>query len=487
MPGHQPASPRASGRSGNRSTNRRKSACSGRASSGSSRRSRSTSDGIRVEPRRIGERVQVDEAALAGLARAAQHRPVRAAPGRRARCPPPARAGSAPPAASAPARPAARRAPTDSFRRGASAPPCLAAGVAARDRSSPRRRSPSAWPRARPGRPRSPSYRPAPACRRGGSPGARRRARAAPTAHGRARRASCRGPHRAPRSGPRRRGRRPRRPRRLRCAGRPRTRVRRASSAARMAGSTAASQSCRATARVVTGLRPGGSSSSSLVDSSPRSASASVRGMGVALNVSRCGATPPVRRRLSASRWATPSRCCSSTITSASRWKSSSLDSSTCVPISTSTSPEAVSRSMAARSSGGVAPVRSSILAPVACASGCAAVRYCSASGVVGARMATCAPAVTACRAAARATAVLPDPTSPESRPTRRLRPGQIRGCLVDGARLRGGPLEAQRLRQPREACRIGRQRQGVGAVLLLAPRARPNPKQSSPPTPAAP
>ena len=64
---------------------------------------------------------------------------------------------------------------------------------------------------------------------------------------------------------------------------------------------------------VATGFRPAGRSRSTVVASSPRSASASVRGIGVALRERRCGRSPFCT---SARRWPTPRRRRSSTTTS---------------------------------------------------------------------------------------------------------------------------------------------------------------------------
>ena len=87
------------------------------------------------------------------------------------------------------------------------------------------------------------------------------------------------------------------------------------------------------------GTRPGGISSSTLAGRSPCSTSARLRGIGVAVITSRCGARPP--RLLDQPQRAapTPKRCCSSTITSRSRAKRTPSDSSACVPTTRSIRP----------------------------------------------------------------------------------------------------------------------------------------------------
>ena len=69
---------------------------------------------------------------------------------------------------------------------------------------------------------------------------------------------------------------------------------------------------------------------------SPNSVSASVRGIGVAVMMSTCGASPVC---LSANRWFTPKRCCSSMIASESFLKLTLSWISACVPTTRSISP----------------------------------------------------------------------------------------------------------------------------------------------------
>ena len=70
---------------------------------------------------------------------------------------------------------------------------------------------------------------------------------------------------------------------------------------------------------VTMGVRPGGSSSMVLTSRSAKSVIASVRGMGVALIIRRCGSSACCSSlSRSASRCATPKRCCSSMIASPS-------------------------------------------------------------------------------------------------------------------------------------------------------------------------
>ncbi len=86
-------------------------------------------------------------------------------------------------------------------------------------------------------------------------------------------------------------------------------------SSSRSTRSQARSASAGASRRVAMGWRPGGSSSSTDCSRSPNRARARERGMGVALMTSQWGSRPFC---LSASRWRTPNRCCSSTTTSCS-------------------------------------------------------------------------------------------------------------------------------------------------------------------------
>ena len=78
---------------------------------------------------------------------------------------------------------------------------------------------------------------------------------------------------------------------------------------------------------------------------SPYAVSASVRGIGVAVITSRCGAPCPSPLSRSFARCATPNRCCSSITTSPSAPNPTPSASSACVPIRTSICPAASSAS----------------------------------------------------------------------------------------------------------------------------------------------
>ena len=84
---------------------------------------------------------------------------------------------------------------------------------------------------------------------------------------------------------------------------------------------------------VTTGVRPGGSSSMVLTSRSANSVIASVRGIGVALIISRCGSSAcSASFARSASRCATPKRCCSSMIARPRRAKRTCSSITACVP-----------------------------------------------------------------------------------------------------------------------------------------------------------
>ncbi|XQU67722.1 hypothetical protein OJJOAM_000453 [Cupriavidus sp. H18C1] len=138
----------------------------------------------------------------------------------------------------------------------------------------------------------------------------------------------------------------------------------------------------------------------------------SVRGIGVAVSVST---STSARSVFSASFWRTPKRCSSSMMTSPSRWKRTSSDSSLCVPITISTVPSLICL-IAASTSFLVLKRDSSTMRTGQSAKRSDSVwKCCSASSVVGASIATCLPPITATKAARSATSVLPKPTSPQT------------------------------------------------------------------------
>ena len=143
----------------------------------------------------------------------------------------------------------------------------------------------------------------------------------------------------------------------------------------------------------------------------PSSAIPRVRGIGVAVSVST---STSARSDLSASFCRTPNRCSSSMITKPSRSNFTSGDSSLCVPITISILPSVrpfsacvISLPVLNRDSSAIFTGQSAKRSAKVCA-------CCSASRVVGARMATCLPPITATNAARSATSVLPKPTSPQ-------------------------------------------------------------------------
>ena len=145
----------------------------------------------------------------------------------------------------------------------------------------------------------------------------------------------------------------------------------------------------------------------------PSSAMPSVRGIGVAVSVST---STSARRAFSASFWRTPKRCSSSMMTSPRRENLTSFDSSLWVPITMSSVPSAMPLIACVTS----LPVRkrdsSAILTGQSAKRSANSCACCSASSVVGARIATCLPPSTATKAARSATSVLPKPTSPQIR-----------------------------------------------------------------------
>ena len=180
---------------------------------------------------------------------------------------------------------------------------------------------------------------------------------------------------------------------------------------------------------VVTGWRPGGSSSITVMSRSPKTTMAAVRGMGVAVMTSRSGSRPvpsaprPLSRR--AARCSTPKRCCSSITTTPSEEKTTASVRSAWVPTSRSTEPSASPPSTDVRSEAGVRLVRRATrngrVPPNVAGSGTTrpstrrrtSVACCSASTSVGAiRAPWCPPSIPMSRAAT-ATTVLPAPTSP--------------------------------------------------------------------------
>ena len=145
----------------------------------------------------------------------------------------------------------------------------------------------------------------------------------------------------------------------------------------------------------------------------PSSAMPIVRGMGVAVSVST---STSARMAFMASLWRTPKRCSSSTISKPRSLYLTDALSSLCVPTTMSTLPSAKPLIAAVIS----LPLRKRLISIILTGHllkrSVSVAKCCSASRVVGARMATCLPPVTAINAARKATSVLPKPTSPQTR-----------------------------------------------------------------------
>ena len=150
---------------------------------------------------------------------------------------------------------------------------------------------------------------------------------------------------------------------------------------------------------------------------------ARVRGIGVAVIIRRCGSHPGSVILLpfsesealprSASRCATPKRCCSSMIASA-RFLNSTLSwMMAWVPITRPASPLLMSASISRRSLVFWLPVSQAVLTPSGSSQPMSLRKCCSANISVGAIKAHCQPASMQTAAASAATTVLPLPTSP--------------------------------------------------------------------------
>ena len=204
-----------------------------------------------------------------------------------------------------------------------------------------------------------------------------------------------------------------------------------------------------ASTTVFTGVRPGGSSSMTETSRSAYAVIASVRGIGVAVMISWCGNLPP-REPLSrsVSRWCTPKRCCSSTMTSPSRAKAIDSWNSACVPMTIWISPLAAASSALRRVRAGCEPVTSATGMPSGRNHRSKFFACCSASSSVGAISAACSPQPTARAAAAPATTVLPQPTSPCTSRTMGRSAREIAIDFGEHAPLRGGQRERQRFHE---------------------------------------
>ena len=145
----------------------------------------------------------------------------------------------------------------------------------------------------------------------------------------------------------------------------------------------------------------------------PSSDMASVRGIGVAVNVST---STSVRNAFSASFCRTPKRCSSSRITNPKFLNTTSFWISLCVPIAISTVPSAIPFIASVVSLAERNRENSAIFTGHSAKRSEKFWKCCSANSVVGTKIATCLPAATAMKAARSATSVLPKPTSPQTR-----------------------------------------------------------------------
>ena len=135
--------------------------------------------------------------------------------------------------------------------------------------------------------------------------------------------------------------------------------------------------------------------------------------MGVAVRVR---ISTSARNALSASFWRTPKRCSSSTMTKPKRLKCVSLESNLWVPITMSASPAAIAARAAVISFAVLKRDNSTTFTGQSANRSFQVAACCSANNVVGAKIATCLPPITAIKLALKATSVLPKPTSPQTK-----------------------------------------------------------------------
>ena len=182
--------------------------------------------------------------------------------------------------------------------------------------------------------------------------------------------------------------------------------------------------------------------------------------MGVALIISRCGSSGPepggtpgpasaaalaassASFLRSASRCATPKRCCSSMMASPSRWKRTLSSITACVPTISVASPEAAASSIFCRALPLTLPVIHATRMPSGSSQPISLRKCCSARISVGAISAHCQPASMATAAASAATTVLPEPTSPCS--SRCIGWGRARSAAISSATRRCAPVSAK-------------------------------------------
>ena len=163
---------------------------------------------------------------------------------------------------------------------------------------------------------------------------------------------------------------------------------------------------------------------------SPKEVSTSVRGIGVAVITSMSGASPLA---VSASRWWTPKRCCSSTTTSARSWNSTPPGTARACRRRCRSRPLARPPSDRRRARG---PSRGRSGSRRDAGARRRAARWCAkcwrARISVGAISAAWPPASTTRAMASSATTVLPEPTSPCS--SRSMRSGSARSASISAS-----------------------------------------------------
>ena len=167
--------------------------------------------------------------------------------------------------------------------------------------------------------------------------------------------------------------------------------------------------------------------------------------MGVAVMTSTSGRTPLA---MSVARCITPKRCCSSTTTSPSRENSTPSSSSACVPTASAARPlRTAARASFCSLPRACAPTRASST-PEPSSQPRSVRACCSARISVGAMMAACQPERIASMAAAKATAVLPLPTSPWS--SRFMGSGRPMSAAISPKTRSCAPGEDERDARPR-------------------------------------
>ena len=198
--------------------------------------------------------------------------------------------------------------------------------------------------------------------------------------------------------------------------------------------------------------RPGGISSSTVRSRSPKMTMAAVRGMGVAVMTRRSGSpSSPLAR--SVARCSTPKRCCSSMTTMPSDLNATSSVRRAWVPTTMATAPLARSSSMVARALPLTRLVSSSTRTSRSPSIWRTATACCSARTSVGTIRAPWCPLWTAPSRAARATTVLPEPTSPWS--SRCMGKGPARSATITASVRRCAVVSSKGRAAKKRATRV--------------------------------